>query len=301
MTVDFDGSNLYEESLNKKKSTRISSRTTKKLKVVNNFMTAYNFFASKFEHQFIERFSKLSPNEIHKKLGEEWKKLKALKRTKEFDDLAAKDKIRYLQDCARLGVPPRFNAPPGYDISGNRLESSSNAQIRTASSSVPLIQKPERTLSAYSHFCRQEKDFVRHMMKGLNMNLQSTIGKIFKNRWTNMCPEERNLYVLLERSEKMPGPQHGAVAGIKRARQSELLQQPLRSICEDPDDHSSGRIPSATRFKASSGNVPYHYSGDFGTDNRVPAVVGGSLHNLEENFHNMSPVKSKMPFTLSPK
>jgi hypothetical protein len=65
------------------------------------------------------------------------------------------------------------------------------------------IEEPEqiyRPRTAYSHFSRQEKQFVSALSSGSKMQLVT--GKFFSARWSFMSPEQKRLYSLLESDDR---------------------------------------------------------------------------------------------------
>lgn len=159
-------------------------------------MTAYACFvqASREEHTKKHPDEKLVFTEFSKKCAAKWKVLNAKDR-KKFDDMAAKDKIRYDREMA--------NYVPSGDAKGKRK----NKKDPNA---------PKRPLSAFFFFCNDERPKVKAI------HPEWTVGDIAKElgkRW-EVCPNK--------------GKYEDMNAKAKIKYQKDLEQYKKTGVCSSP-------------------------------------------------------------------
>ena len=153
-------------------------------------------------------------NSLNKLLGKLWKNL-SVGGKKRYFDAAAEDRIRYCTqlemynrivsklDPSRI-VIPRVNTNDSTTTSSSSTASNSTGGTLSSGSeaSVSVSDAPVyRPRSAYSHFTRQEKQFVTAV--GDKMKLQCVMGKYFAARWNFMSPQQKQLYKMLEEDDRM--------------------------------------------------------------------------------------------------
>lgn len=79
-------------------------------------------------------------------------------------------------------------------------EGSDGTGVNTATSVVTSPEEIYRPRTAYSHFSRQEKQFVAALAGDTKM--QHVTGKYFSARWSFMSPDQKRLYSLLEEDDR---------------------------------------------------------------------------------------------------
>jgi len=118
-------------------------------------------------------------------------------------------------------VIPRVNNHKGAGTSGTNSSATSTSTRSTSSSTSTVVSAWQgdraatnssatfsdpvdeiyRPRTAYSHFSRQEKQFVSALSGEAKM--QKVTGKFFSARWNFMSPEQKRLYSLLEEDDRV--------------------------------------------------------------------------------------------------
>ena len=162
---------------------------------------------------------------MNKVLGKQWKLLTDNEKIKYFE-LAEVDKSRYRRELDTYNqlmtsqgkldkiIISRLNHHQlGRTVRRGSVDSSctdsSSATLSNESNSIsecPSNQTIYRPRTAYSHFCKQEKQFVT-MINATNVKLQTVMGKYFSARWKTMSSEQKRLYDLLEEDDRVEAQQ----------------------------------------------------------------------------------------------
>ena len=158
------------------------------------YISAYNFFYEARYRPFKVQNPSMGNNELNKVLGQQWKDLCPEER-KIWIKRGEEDKIRYLQELATYNsmsdvkTAPRIEPPDGYDYSGRLSAGGQKVKLDPSS----------RFQSAYNLFVKQEKQMYAPFYVGTTKS-SAAMGKSASLRWRSMCTDEKELYIVLEKS-----------------------------------------------------------------------------------------------------
>ena len=137
--------------------------------------SAYLFFCTANREKVVKDMGNdAKATEITKELGKRWAKLKQTKKTKEFDDLAAKDKARYFKEKSEMSSE---DAPAEVE-----------AEVEAEPEAEPVETKK---LSGYQLFCSEKREEYRKKHPSAK---PSAVNKLLSTAWKGLSAEEQSVY-----------------------------------------------------------------------------------------------------------
>jgi hypothetical protein len=149
-------------------------------------MTAYMLFSQEKRAQIKSKNPDVSFGQVGKLLGEAWATVPEAEK-KKFNELAAKDKIRYQKEMA--------------SYKEEHPESSDEDEIaRKKKKKKKDPDAPKKPCSAFFHFSKRIRPKVKEDNPQANFG---QLGKIIGEQWIKLGPEERKEFEALAAADKV--------------------------------------------------------------------------------------------------